>query len=173
MSKYPSPRSEPVRFRLPDERQSIVHKIEVAEFKGYIIVGLYEDGMPGELDIRASKEGTTLSGVLNAFSIAVSLGLQSGIPLKKFVDKYKYMRFEPMGYTHNPDVRNASSILDYVAKWLEYTFIQEDAVLVAPLKVPETPVAAVIEATEKRPVKKVVASSSAPAEAVQMMAKSG
>jgi ribonucleoside-diphosphate reductase alpha chain len=111
------------RHKLPDERKSITHKFSVGSHEGYIIVGMYEDGRPGEVFIKMSKEGSTLSGVMDGFALSLSIGLQYGVPAKVVVDKLINMRFEPSGITENPDIRFASSILDYIGRWLGGKFI--------------------------------------------------
>jgi len=105
---------KPVRRRLPDERNSITHKFSVAGHEGYITVGMYPDGTPGEIFITMSKEGSTLSGLMDAFATAISLALQYGVPLKVLVDKFSHMRFEPSGFTNNPEIPIAKSIIDYL-----------------------------------------------------------
>src|SRR5258705_7713718 len=94
----------PVRRKLPDERASITHKFSIGGHEGYLTVGLYEEGMPGELFIRMAKEGSTISGLMDSFATAISHGLQYGVPLKFFVDKFSHVRFEPSGWTGNPQV---------------------------------------------------------------------
>jgi ribonucleoside-diphosphate reductase alpha chain len=111
------------RRKLPDERKSITHKFSVGGHEGYIIVGMYEDGPPGEVFIKMSKEGSTLSGVMDGLALTLSIGLQYGVPLKVLVDKLINMRFEPSGITENPDIRFATSVLDYVGRWLGGRFI--------------------------------------------------
>jgi ribonucleoside-diphosphate reductase alpha chain len=111
------------RHKLPDERKSITHKFSVGGHEGYIIVGMYKDGRPGEVFIKMSKEGSTLSGVMDGLALTISIGLQYGVPAKVVVDKLINMRFEPSGITENPDIRFASSILDYVGRWLGGKFI--------------------------------------------------
>lgn len=111
------------RFRLPDTRESVTHKFTVDTHEGYFTVGLYADGTPGEIFITMAKEGSTISGLLDSFGIAISIGLQYGIPLKVFVEKFKHARFEPQGFTKNPDIRLAKSIVDYIARWLELRFL--------------------------------------------------
>jgi ribonucleoside-diphosphate reductase alpha chain len=106
------------RRKLPDERKSITHKFSVGGHEGYIIVGMYEDGRPGEVFIKMSKEGSTLSGVMDGLALTLSIGLQYGVPLKVLVDKLINMRFEPSGITENPEIRLATSVLDYVGRWL-------------------------------------------------------
>jgi len=117
---------KPVRRRLPDERKSITHKFSVAGHEGYITVGMYPDGTPGEIFITMSKEGSTLSGLMDAFATAISLALQYGVPLKVLVDKFSHMRFEPSGFTNNPDIPIAKSIIDYIFRWLGKKFLTPD-----------------------------------------------
>ena len=114
------------RERLPAERRSITHRLEVGGHEGYIIVGMYDDGRPGEVFIKMAKEGSTLSGVMDGLALSLSIGLQYGVPLKALVDKLKNTRFEPSGFTQNPEIRYASSILDYLARWLGGKFISSD-----------------------------------------------
>ena len=118
----------PTRRKLPDERQSITHKFSIAGHEGYITVGLYEDGQPGELFITMAKEGSTISGLMDSFATAVSYGLQYGVPLKFFVDKFSHVRFEPSGFTGNPQIPYAKSIMDYIFRWLALKFIGPEAV---------------------------------------------
>ena len=118
-SKRPTPRRE----RLPDTRQSITHKFSVAGHEGYITVGLYEDGRPGELFITMAKEGSTIGGLMDCFGTAVSMSWQYGVPLEVYVNKFSHTRFEPMGHTKNPDIRIAKSIVDYIFRWLGITFL--------------------------------------------------
>jgi len=113
----------PRRERLPDTRQSITHKFNVGGHEGYINVGLYPDGRPGELFITMAKEGSTVGGLMDAFGTAISLSLQYGVPLEVLVNKFSHTRFEPMGYTTNPDIRIAKSIVDYIFRWLGLTFL--------------------------------------------------
>ena len=112
-----------VREKMPVERASITHKFSVGANEGYITVGMYPDGRPGEIFIKMSKEGSTLSGVMDGLALTVSLGLQYGVPLKVFVDKLLNTRFEPAGITANPNIRFVSSVLDYLARWLGGRFI--------------------------------------------------
>ncbi len=109
--------------RLPDERKSITHKFSVAGHDGYITVGMYDDGTPGEIFIVMAKAGSTLSGVMDSFATAVSLGLQHGVPLQLFVNKFSHVRFEPHGFTKNPDIPIAKSIIDYLFRWLGIKFL--------------------------------------------------
>jgi ribonucleoside-diphosphate reductase alpha chain len=111
---------------MPVERASVTHKFSVGGHEGYITVGMYADGRPGEIFIKMSKEGSTLSGVMDGLALTVSLGLQYGVPLKVFVDKLVNTRFEPSGISANPNIRFVSSVLDYIARWLGGRFISSD-----------------------------------------------
>jgi len=115
-----------VREKMPVERASVTHKFSVGGHEGYITVGMYEDNRPGEIFIKMSKEGSTLSGVMDGLALTISLGLQYGVPLKVFVDKLLNTRFEPSGITANPNIRFVSSVLDYIARWLGGRFISAD-----------------------------------------------
>ncbi|MGC2887831.1 MAG: vitamin B12-dependent ribonucleotide reductase [Candidatus Acidiferrum sp.] len=114
------------REKLPYERASVTHKFSVSGHEGYVTVGMYDDGRPAEIFIKMSKEGSTLSGVMDGLALTVSLGLQYGVPLKVFVDKLVNTRFEPSGITANPNIRFVSSVLDYLARWLGGRFISSD-----------------------------------------------
>ncbi len=111
------------RRKLPDERKSITHKFSVGGHEGYIIVGMYQEGAPGEIFIKMAKEGSTLSGFMDGLALSISIGLQYGVPLKALVDKLTNTRFEPSGFTENPSIRYASSVLDYIARWLGGKFL--------------------------------------------------
>jgi len=115
--------NKPVRVRMPDTRVGITHKFDIAGHEGYITVGLYETGMPGELFIQMAKEGSTIGGLMDTVATLTSLSLQYGVPLESLVKKFAYQRFEPSGFTKNPDIRNATSITDYVFRWLGCQFI--------------------------------------------------
>jgi ribonucleoside-diphosphate reductase alpha chain len=115
------PRS--VRHKLKEERMSITHKFNVAGHEGYITVGLYPNGEPGELFIKMAKEGSTISGLMDSFALAVSLALQHGVPLKVFCEKFAHTRFEPSGWSTNPDIGFAKSIMDYIFRWLQLRFM--------------------------------------------------
>jgi len=117
----------PVRRRLSDERHSITHKFDIAGHEGYITVGLFEDGTPGELFLVMAKEGSTISGFADAFAQAISYALQFGVPLQVLVDKFSHARFEPSGMTKNPDIRFAKSIVDYIFRWMATKFLSNDA----------------------------------------------
>ncbi len=112
-----------VRHRLPDERASITHKFSIAGHDGYITVGLYRDGTPGEIFIRMAKEGSTVSGLMDAFATAISVALQHGVPLKLLCDKFAHSRFEPSGFTPNPQIQIAKSVMDYIFRWIDLRFI--------------------------------------------------
>ena len=115
--------AKPVRRRLPDEREAITHKFSIAGHEGYITVGKFEDGTPGELFITMSKEGSTVSGLMDSFATGISLALQYGVPLKVLVNKFSHSRYEPSGITNNPEVRFAKSITDYIFRWLALKFL--------------------------------------------------
>jgi ribonucleoside-diphosphate reductase alpha chain len=113
----------PVRRKLPDERRSVTHKFSIAGHEGYITVGLYDDGTPGELFIQMAKEGSTISGLMDSFATSVSFALQYGVPLKFLVDKFSHVRFEPSGWTGNPQIPYAKSIMDYIFRWMGAKFL--------------------------------------------------
>ena len=115
------PRS--VRHKLQEERASITHKFKVGDHEGYITVGLYPNGDPGELFVKMAKEGSTVSGLMDSFALAVSLALQYGVPLKTFCEKFAHTRFEPSGWSGNPDIGYAKSIMDYIFRWLQMRFL--------------------------------------------------
>ena len=119
--------TQPVRHKLPDERDAITHKFDIAGHEGYITVGLFEDGSPGEIFLVMAKKGSTISGFADAFAQAVSYALQYGVPLQVLVDKFSHVRFEPSGLTKNPDVRLAKSIVDYIFRWLATKFLSPEA----------------------------------------------
>jgi ribonucleoside-diphosphate reductase alpha chain len=137
--------SQPVRRRLPDERASLTHKFDIAGHEGYITVGLYDDGQPGEIFLVMAKEGSTISGFADAFAQAISYALQYGVPLQVLVDKFSHARFEPSGMTKNPEIRFAKSIVDYVFRWMAAKFLSPEAKYRAGLNVPE-PTEAMAEA---------------------------
>src|ERR1700736_770225 len=115
---------KPLRHRMPDTRMSLTHRFEIAGHEGYITVGLYEDNQPGELFITMSKEGSTIGGLMDTVGTLTSIALQYGVPLESLVKKFAYQRFEPSGFTKNPDIRNATSITDYIFRWLGCQFIK-------------------------------------------------
>ncbi len=150
---------QPRRERLPDTRRSVTHKFNVNGHEGYITVGLYDDGRPGELFITMAKEGSTIGGLMDSFGTAVSMSLQYGVPLEVLVNKFSHTRFEPMGYTTNPDIRIAKSLVDYIFRWLGLSFLagyreatlglptssspkSDSAAVAAPLPLASKPVAA-------------------------------
>src|SRR5690606_22546038 len=158
----------PHRRRLPDERQSITHKFDIAGHEGYITVGLYEDGQPGELFLTMAKEGSTISGFADAFAQAISYALQYGVPLSDLVDKFSHVRFEPSGMTKNPEVRFAKSIVDYIFRWLATKFLSPEAQLQVGVNVREdqvtTPEQLVLDVAGTVPGgDRVAGSSTAPA----------
>src|SRR5437762_8313223 len=112
-----------IRHRLPSERLSVTHKFDIASHEGYITVGLYKDGKPGEIFIRMAKEGSTVSGLMDSFATAVSLALQHGVPLKLLCDKFSHTRFEPSGWSGNPEIGFSKSIMDYIFRCLQMRFL--------------------------------------------------
>src|ERR671936_488129 len=122
----PAPLAAPQRRRLPEDRVEVGRKFRVGDYEGYIHVGLYDDGSPGDIFVDIAKEGTTLAGLMNSFMIAVSLGLQYGVPLEVYVSKFAHMRFEPSGMTNDPDIRAAKSIVDYIFRWMGKRFLSVD-----------------------------------------------
>jgi ribonucleoside-diphosphate reductase alpha chain len=117
----------PVRKKLSDERHALTHKFDIAGHEGYITVGLFEDGQPGEIFLVMAKEGSTISGFADAFAQAISYALQYGVPLQVLVDKFSHARFEPSGMTKNPEVRFAKSIVDYIFRWMATKFMSKQA----------------------------------------------
>lgn len=111
-----------VRQTLPSTRESVTHKFSVARHEGYLTVGLYPDGRPGEIFLKMAKEGSTLSGMCQAFCLAFSLAMQYGLSVEEACKRFRGMRFEPMGATSNPDIPEASSIIDYIARYLERAY---------------------------------------------------
>ncbi len=116
-----------VRRKLADERRAITHKFSINDHEGYITVGLYEDGQPGEIFLVMAKEGSTISGLMDAFATAVSISLQYGVPLQALVNKFSHMRFEPSGFTKNPEIPIAKSIIDYIFRWLASKFMNQES----------------------------------------------
>ena len=131
----------PKRRKLPDERHSLTHKFDIAGHEGYITVGLFEDGTPGEIFLVMAKEGSTISGFADAFAQAVSYALQYGVPLQALVDKFSHARFEPSGMTKNPEVRFAKSIVDYIFRWMASKFLSPEAQFRAGVNMREEPAA--------------------------------
>ncbi len=126
-SQAPTAPPRPVRRKLPDERQSITHKFSIAGLDGYITVGMYEDGTPGEIFVTMAKQGSVISGLMDCFATSVSIALQYGVPLRVLVEKFSHVRFEPSGYSSNPQIGYAKSIVDYIFRWLGYKFLPEEA----------------------------------------------
>jgi ribonucleoside-diphosphate reductase alpha chain len=126
----------PQRRRVPEDRMEVGRKFKVGEYEGYIHVGLFDDGTPGDIFVDIAKEGTTLAGLMNSFMISVSLGLQYGVPLDVYVSKFSHMRFEPSGMTNDADIRVAKSIVDYIFRWMGKKFLsaeqQEEAGILTP-----------------------------------------
>jgi len=149
-----SKEARPLRHRLSDERPSITHKFDIAGHEGYIHAGMYEDGQPGEIFIKMSKEGSTISGLMDSFATAVSMALQYGVPLQVLVDKFTHTRFEPSGFTKNPDIPMAKSIMDYIFRWLASKFLDGEAQIEAGI-IQREPV-------EESSAKKVISIAQAP-----------
>jgi len=110
------------RYKLPDERASFTHKFSIGGHEGYITVGMYEDGSPGEIFVRMAKEGSVIAGLMDSFATAISLALQHGVPLHVLIEKFKGTRFEPSGFTGNQEIPIATSIMDYLFRWLAIRF---------------------------------------------------
>jgi ribonucleoside-diphosphate reductase alpha chain len=127
----------PQRRRLPEDRVEVGRKFRVGEYEGYIHVGLFDDGTPGDIFVDIAKEGTTLAGLMNSFMISVSLGLQYGVPLEVYVSKFSHMRFEPSGMTNDQDIRVAKSIVDYIFRWMGKKFLSADQQEEAGILTPE------------------------------------
>jgi ribonucleoside-diphosphate reductase alpha chain len=129
------------RRKLPDERKALTHKFDIAGHEGYITVGMYEDGSPGEIFVSMSKQGSTISGLMDSFATAISYALQYGVPLQFLVDKFAHMRFEPSGFTKNPQIPYAKSIVDYLFRWMASKFLDEDAKREVGVVVEDSPLA--------------------------------
>ena len=119
--------ARPPRRKLPDERRSITHKFSIAGHEGYITVGMYDDGKPGEIFLVMAKEGSTISGLMDAFATSISMSLQYGVPLETLVEKFSHVRFEPSGFTKNPEIPFAKSITDYIFRWLATKFLSSES----------------------------------------------
>jgi ribonucleoside-diphosphate reductase alpha chain len=129
--------SPAVRRYLPDERRALTHHFSIAGQEGYLTVGVYEDGLPGEIFITMAKQGSTISGLMDSFATAVSLALQYDVPLEVLCSKFTHTRFEPSGWSGNPKIGYAKSIVDYIFRWLELKFITgEQGELFRPVPVP-------------------------------------
>ena len=116
----------PKRIKLPVERQGLTHKVKIEGLKIYITVGLYENGVPGEVFLRAAKQGSTISGLLDTISLTMSIGLQYGVPLKALIKKFNNTNYAPSGWTTNPKIPFCSSMGDYLAKWLALKFLTSE-----------------------------------------------
>jgi ribonucleoside-diphosphate reductase alpha chain len=147
---------EPVRRRMPETRVAINHKFEIAGHKGYLTVGMFDDNTPGELFIQMNKEGSTIGGLMDTIATLTSMSLQYGVPLESLVRKFAFQRFEPSGFTKNPDIRNATSITDYVFRWLGCQFIKGYKEATSPNKtqteLPMKELAQIDKAAVNRPV---------------------
>src|SRR5437667_4369015 len=156
LSTLRSQLNQPVRHRMPDTRLSMTHRFEIAGHEGYITVGLYEDGQPGELFITMSKEGSTIGRLMDTGGTLTSIAFHHGVPLESLVKKFAYQRFEPSGFTKNPDIRHATSITDYVFRWLACQFIKGYKEATAPNRAqPDLPLKEIVELEKKavnRPV---------------------
>ena len=142
---------QPLRRRLPDTRKSVTHKFDIAGHEGYLTVGLFQDGQPGELFITMAKEGSTIGGLMDSIGTLTSMALQYGVPLDALVRKFAHQRFEPSGFTKNPEVRNASSITDYVFRWMAFEFISGYRETHTPNRTqPELAMPGLIEAEKKQ-----------------------
>ncbi len=116
----------PARRRLPDERRAITHHFSIAGHEGYLTVGVYEDGSPGEIFVRMATQGSTISGLMDSFATVVSLALQHGVPLDVLCAKFSHTRFEPSGWSGNPKIGYASSLMDYLFRWMELKFLKKE-----------------------------------------------
>ncbi len=125
IAKLSKQAGQPLRRRLPETRRAVTHKFDIAGHEGYLTVGLFEDGQPGEVFITMAKEGSTIGGLMDSIGTLTSMALQYGVPLEALAKKFAYQRFEPSGFTKNPDIRNASSIIDYVFRWMALQFIPD------------------------------------------------
>ena len=141
----------PKRRKLPDERHAITHKFDIAGHEGYITVGLFEDGTPGEIFLVMAKEGSTISGFADAFAQAISYALQYGVPLQTLVDKFSHARFEPSGMTKNPEVRFAKSIVDYIFRWMATKFLSQEAQFRAGVNMREEPASRARRSVRRQP----------------------
>jgi ribonucleoside-diphosphate reductase alpha chain len=153
----PAEEARAVRKKLPDERRALTHKFSVGDHEGYITVGVYDNDKPGEIFLTMAKEGSTISGLMDAFATAISIALQYGVPLKTLVDKFSHTRFEPSGFTKNPEIPIAKSVTDYIFRWLASRFLskaekQQVGVILRdePLGLPEAEEAATPVATAPR-----------------------
>jgi ribonucleoside-diphosphate reductase alpha chain len=152
------PERRAVRRKLPDERRAITHKFSINEHEGYLTVGLYEDGQPGEIFLVMAKEGSTISGLMDSLATSISIALQYGVPLQTLVDKFSHTRFEPSGFTKNPEIPIAKSITDYIFRWLASKFLSREGkeaagvILREPPSAPATHPAAATESDGLQPL---------------------
>jgi len=139
----------PLRRRLPETRSAITHKFDIAGHEGYLTVGLFENGQPGEVFITMAKEGSTIGGLMDSIGALTSMSLQYGVPLEALVKKFAHQRFEPSGFTKNPDIRNAASIIDYVFRWMALQFVPGYREANSP-KQPELPMPGLLDEIKKK-----------------------
>ena len=142
----------PVRRKLPAERRAITHKFSIGGHEGYITVGMYDDGQPGEIFLVMAKEGSAISGLMDSFATAISLALQYGVPLKVLIDKFSHTRFEPSGHTGNPEVPYAKSLVDYIFRWLASKFLPREEQVLAGVHVAEKPLSSTVQIVSIKPV---------------------
>jgi len=157
----------PVRRHLPVERHSITHKFGIAGHEGYLTIGMYEDGAPGEIFIVMAKEGSTLSGVMDSFATTCSMALQYGVPLKILVDKFSHTRFEPSGFTSNPQVPYAKSVMDYIFRYLASKFLPVEEARSLGVQVDEAPLTNLTVMTQSNPTGSSATAASAPVHSSQ------
>ena len=141
----------PVRRKLPVERRAITHKFTIGGHEGYITVGMYDDGQPGEIFLVMAKEGSAISGLMDSFATAISLALQYGVPLKVLIDKFSHTRFEPSGHTGNPEVPYAKSLVDYIFRWLASKFLPREEQVQAGVHVAEKPLSSTVQIVSVKP----------------------
>ena len=141
-----------VRRKLPAERRAITHKFSIGGHEGYITVGMYDDGQPGEIFLVMAKEGSAISGLMDSFATAISLALQYGVPLKVLIDKFSHTRFEPSGHTGNPEVPYAKSLVDYIFRWLASKFLPREEQVLAGVHVAEKPLSSTVQIVSIKPV---------------------
>ncbi|HUE36964.1 MAG TPA: vitamin B12-dependent ribonucleotide reductase, partial [Candidatus Acidoferrum sp.] len=152
VAKLRTEAGKPIRRRLTDTRPAITHKFDIAGHEGYLTVGLFDDGRPGELFVTMAKEGSTIGGLMDTIGTLTSMSLQYGVPLETLLKKFAHQRFEPSGFTKNPEIRNASSIIDYVFRWLAFQFIADyrESVAAATGLQPELAMPGLIEEVKKK-----------------------
>jgi ribonucleoside-diphosphate reductase alpha chain len=162
----PEGEGRPVRRHLPVERHSITHKFGIAGHEGYLTIGMYEDGAPGEIFIVMAKEGSTLSGVMDSFATTCSMALQYGVPLKILVDKFSHTRFEPSGFTSNPQVPYAKSVMDYIFRYLASKFLPVEEARSLGVQVDEAPLTNLTVMTPSNPTGSTIGVVAAPSATV-------